>query len=68
MRKALDAHPAVMLFSHRSNLDGLVLTVAMKENQASARLHVRRHQHGLRADGAPNAAIGRHLHPAQHRR
>lgn len=33
MRKALDTHPAVMLFSHRSNLDSLVLTVAMRENR-----------------------------------
>jgi glycerol-3-phosphate O-acyltransferase len=33
MRKGLDSHPAVMLFSHRSNLDSLVLTVAMQENR-----------------------------------
>ena len=33
MRKALDLHPAVMLFSHRSNLDTAVLTVAMWENR-----------------------------------
>ena len=32
MRNALDLHPAVMLFSHRSNLDTPVLTVAMQEN------------------------------------
>ena len=32
MRKALDLHPAVMLFSHRSNLDTAVLTVATWEN------------------------------------
>lgn len=33
MRKGLDSHPAVMLFSHRSNLDSMVLTVAMQENR-----------------------------------
>lgn len=32
MRKNLEAHPAAMLFSHRSNLDAFVLTVAMREN------------------------------------
>ncbi len=32
MRSALEAHPAVMLWSHRSNLDSAVLTVAMQEN------------------------------------
>jgi glycerol-3-phosphate O-acyltransferase len=33
MRHALEAHPAVMLWSHRSNLDSAVLTVALQENQ-----------------------------------
>jgi glycerol-3-phosphate O-acyltransferase len=33
MRKALETHPAVMLFSHRSNLDTAALTVAMQENR-----------------------------------
>lgn len=33
MRRALDDNPAVMLFSHRSNLDNLVLTVAMQQNK-----------------------------------
>jgi glycerol-3-phosphate O-acyltransferase len=33
MRTALAAHPAVMLWSHRSNLDTAVLTVAMQENE-----------------------------------
>jgi glycerol-3-phosphate O-acyltransferase len=33
MRRALETHPAVMLFSHRSNLDTAVLTVAMQENR-----------------------------------
>jgi glycerol-3-phosphate O-acyltransferase len=32
MRAALQAHPAVMLWSHRSNLDSSVLTVALAEN------------------------------------
>jgi glycerol-3-phosphate O-acyltransferase len=32
MRTNLEAHPAAMLFSHRSNLDAFVLTVAMREN------------------------------------
>jgi glycerol-3-phosphate O-acyltransferase len=32
MRSALEEHPAVMLWSHRSNLDSAVLTVAMQEN------------------------------------
>jgi glycerol-3-phosphate O-acyltransferase len=39
MRQALDTHPAVMLFSHRSNLDAAVLTVAMQENRLP-RAHV----------------------------
>ena len=33
MRAALEAHPAVLLFSHRSNLDGAVLAVALQENR-----------------------------------
>jgi glycerol-3-phosphate O-acyltransferase len=33
MRRALQMHPGVLLFSHRSNLDGPVLTVAMAENR-----------------------------------
>ncbi|HYB35420.1 MAG TPA: glycerol-3-phosphate 1-O-acyltransferase [Mycobacterium sp.] len=32
MRAALQAHPAVMLWSHRSNLDSAVLAVALQEN------------------------------------
>lgn len=32
MRTNLETHPAAMLFSHRSNLDAFVLTVAMREN------------------------------------
>jgi glycerol-3-phosphate O-acyltransferase len=39
MRRALETHPAVMLFSHRSNLDTAVLTVAMQENRLP-RAHV----------------------------
>jgi glycerol-3-phosphate O-acyltransferase len=33
MRQALDNNPAVMLFSHRSNLDNLVLNVATQQNK-----------------------------------
>jgi glycerol-3-phosphate O-acyltransferase len=33
MRGALDAHPAVLLFSHRSYIDGAVVPVAMQENR-----------------------------------
>lgn len=33
MRDALDAHPAVLLFSHRSYIDGAVVPVAMQENR-----------------------------------
>jgi glycerol-3-phosphate O-acyltransferase len=33
MRRALEAHPAVLLFSHRSYLDGVVVPVAMQENR-----------------------------------
>ncbi|HZU50008.1 MAG TPA: glycerol-3-phosphate 1-O-acyltransferase [Mycobacterium sp.] len=32
MRTALQSHPAVLLWSHRSNLDSAVLTVALQEN------------------------------------
>ena len=39
MRRALETHPAVMLFSHRSNLDSAVLTVALHENRMP-RVHV----------------------------
>jgi glycerol-3-phosphate O-acyltransferase len=39
MRRALDNHPAVMLWSHRSNLDSAVLTVALQENRLP-RAHV----------------------------
>ena len=33
MRRALEKHPAVLLFSHRSYLDGAIVTVAMRENR-----------------------------------
>lgn len=33
LRTALDAHPAVLLFSHRSYIDGAVIPVAMQENR-----------------------------------
>ncbi|MEB4211335.1 glycerol-3-phosphate 1-O-acyltransferase [Mycobacterium sp. 94-17] len=33
MRNALEAHPAVLLFSHRSYIDGAVVPVAMQENR-----------------------------------
>ncbi len=33
MRGALETHPAVLLFSHRSYLDGVIVPVAMQENR-----------------------------------
>jgi glycerol-3-phosphate O-acyltransferase len=33
MRNALETHPAVLLFSHRSYLDGAIVPVAMQENR-----------------------------------
>ncbi|PJE06004.1 glycerol-3-phosphate 1-O-acyltransferase [Mycobacterium sp.] len=39
MRSRLDQHPAVMLFSHRSNLDAFVLTIALRDN-GMPRAHV----------------------------
>ncbi|HME74463.1 MAG TPA: glycerol-3-phosphate 1-O-acyltransferase, partial [Mycobacterium sp.] len=33
LRTALEAHPAVLLFSHRSYIDGAVVPVAMQENR-----------------------------------
>jgi glycerol-3-phosphate O-acyltransferase len=33
MRGALEDHPAVLLFSHRSYLDGVIVPVAMQENR-----------------------------------
>jgi glycerol-3-phosphate O-acyltransferase len=33
MRRALEHHPAVLLFSHRSYLDGVIVPVAMQENR-----------------------------------
>ena len=33
MRAALEVHPAVLLFSHRSYIDGAVVPVAMQENR-----------------------------------
>ena len=33
MRAAMEAHPAVLLFSHRSNLDGVVLPVALQAHK-----------------------------------
>ena len=32
LRARLDQHPSVMLFSHRSNLDAFVLTIALRDN------------------------------------
>ena len=42
MRGALENHPAVLLFSHRSYLDGAIVPVAMQENRLPPVLHVRR--------------------------
>ncbi|PRC55591.1 glycerol-3-phosphate acyltransferase, partial [Mycobacterium sp. ITM-2017-0098] len=33
MRQALESHPAVLLFSHRSYLAGAIVPVAMQENR-----------------------------------
>ncbi|WP_319456174.1 MULTISPECIES: glycerol-3-phosphate 1-O-acyltransferase [unclassified Mycobacterium] len=33
MRRSLEHHPAVLLFSHRSYLDGVIVPVAMQENR-----------------------------------
>ena len=33
MRRALEEHPAVLLFSHRSYIDGAVVPLAMQENR-----------------------------------
>ncbi|HET7665723.1 MAG TPA: glycerol-3-phosphate 1-O-acyltransferase [Mycobacterium sp.] len=33
MRRGLEHHPAVLLFSHRSYLDGVIVPVAMQENR-----------------------------------
>ncbi|WP_395310809.1 glycerol-3-phosphate 1-O-acyltransferase [Mycobacterium sp. AMU20-3851] len=33
LRHALETHPAVLLFSHRSYLDGVIVPVAMQENR-----------------------------------
>jgi len=33
MREALESYPAVLLFSHRSYLDGVIVPVAMQENR-----------------------------------
>ncbi|PRC53066.1 glycerol-3-phosphate acyltransferase, partial [Mycobacterium sp. ITM-2017-0098] len=33
IRQALESHPAVLLFSHRSYLDGAIVPVAMQENR-----------------------------------
>ena len=33
MRRSLESHPAVLLFSHRSYLDGVIVPVAMQENR-----------------------------------
>ena len=33
MRQALETHPAVLLFSHRSYLDGAIVPVSMQENR-----------------------------------
>ncbi len=33
LRAALEAHPAVLLFSHRSYIDGAVMPIAMQENR-----------------------------------
>ncbi|MFB1296878.1 glycerol-3-phosphate 1-O-acyltransferase [Mycobacterium sp. pW049] len=33
MRRSLETHPAVLLFSHRSYLDGAIVPVAMQENR-----------------------------------
>jgi glycerol-3-phosphate O-acyltransferase len=33
MRRSLETHPAVLLFSHRSYLDGVIVPVAMQENR-----------------------------------
>ena len=68
MRVALENHPAVLLFSHRSYLDGAIVPGGDAGEPAAAGAHVRRHQPVVRVHGAADAALGRHLHPPQARR
>ncbi len=68
MRAGLDAHPAVLLFSHRSYIDGAVVPVAMQENRLPP-VHVFAGINlSFGSDGAAVAPRRRHLHPPQYRR
>ena len=68
MRAALEAHPAVLLFSHRSYIDGAVVPVAMQDNRLPP-VHV---FGGINLSfgvmGPLHAARRDDLHPPQHRR
>ena len=52
----LAEHPAVILPSHKSNLDGLVVPGRDARERAAAGAHVRRHQHGVLADRRRSSA------------
>ena len=65
---ALETHPAVLLFSHRSYLDGVIVPVAMQENRLPPVHTFAGINLSFGFDGPADAALGRHLHPAQGRR
>ena len=63
MRHALETHPAVLLFSHRSYLDGAIVPVAMQENRLPPVHTFAGINLSFGVDGPADAALGRHLHP-----
>ena len=55
----------MLLFSHRSYLDGAIVPVAMQENRLPPVHTFARHQPVVRVHGTAHAALRRHLHPPQ---
>ena len=67
--RALDRrHSLLFLFSHRSYLDGTLVPEVVAAAADLGAVHVRRGEPELLPDGLAREPVGRHLHPAQHRR
>ena len=68
MRAALEAHPAVLLFSHRSYIDGAVIPVAMQDNRLPPVHMFGGINLSFGVMGPLMRRSGDDLHPPQHRR
>ena len=68
LRELNQRYPLVFLPSHKSNMDGFVMSSVTVRERLPGQPRPRRHQHGLLADRPARPARRRGLHPAQLRR